>query len=265
MGSESGPKPEDKIKDHAEKADKELDKAVNGKSNSDKIKETYAAVSKSLKPFLDEAEKNKDKSKVDKLITKALDITVRACEEQGIKLNDKQKEAIKGLFEGATSTGKTEVGNEPEKTESVKPKVEQKADKNPEIKDAEQNLKEKVQKEKNTIIPRDIKGNPSSDPRFSFDANQIPTSLVVKTLGQTITGDTPEGRTKIATQNIINSAGEAQVRANILEQTGKLPEEISDKRSLLDARANAETDLMSWQPDKDVVEKYLIKDKNLQK
>lgn len=125
-------------------------------------------------------------------------------------------------------------------------------------------LAARVENEKNNIIPRDKAGKPSSAPQHSFDANKIPTTTDVVSGVEHITGETPQGRNRIAALNVIDAAFEAQIRAHILEATGKLPEQFADdpagKRALLEARANAEQATLEYGVPKATILSYVTKD-----
>ncbi|MDA1060232.1 MAG: hypothetical protein O3B47_00365, partial [bacterium] len=75
--------------------------------------------------------------------------------------------------------------------------------------------------------------------------------------GKVYTGETEEGRNFIATQNIVRSAHEEAIRAHILTNTGKSPEELSG-RDLMSARTDADMDLAGQQVDSSIIDKYLV-------
>lgn len=229
---------------------------------------------------------------VDKLMAKAKDIFQRETESKGIRFTPEQQVVVDGMF--TELRGVLEKHSEGPKittdrvpgTPDVKPFVKPGIELTPKMKDPvvvpgpsaprptmqdapKDDLGAAVDKEKNTIVPRDDSGKPSSNPAYSFDAKAIPQTLkITLTNGTVLTGETPKGRNDIAQFNVIHSMREAAIRAEILKNTGKTVEQLADTtglggREAMDkrsdatfARLKAETNLKRWSPDSATVERY---------
>lgn len=186
------------------------------------------------------------------------------------KIEEKEKEVqqadekVKGLkAKKAELEGKLGLPKSKEKPETAPAKKDEKQEKAPEPKEKIKTLAERVTEERNKIIPRDERGNPSNEPRHSFDPSQIPNGTV-QMLGKIIDTNTPRGKETVAKYNVYQAARSAEIRARVLEDKGKLPDEITPNSERAYAELGAQTSMQidNWKPSPDIYEKYLIKNKN---